>query len=80
MEYQTIVKDSSRGYDIDQLNGKDLINGERLEIQWPDGSITKEIIFVRGKPFFADKEAVVAKRILGVHVAVTICGLSAKRV
>ena len=39
---------------IDQLDGKDLVEGEKLRVQWPDGILTLETVHIMESRGLAD--------------------------
>lgn len=84
------VKRYSNWCEIDQLDGRDLIAGELLEVIWPNRNreaVTVQVdlgtytIMDHGHPFEARRAvAYVTKEINGVSVKVPLLGLEAKRV
>ena len=39
-----VLKDPSCWREVDQLDGKDLIKGDKLLVKWLDGTITEEVV------------------------------------
>lgn len=74
---------------FDRLDGKDLKDGENLRIQWPDGSVTLNVIKVRKSEYpyndmgvqttIPESKAYVEVLYRGLLTEVRIHGLQAER-
>ncbi len=45
------IEHYSNWCEIDRLDGKDIEDGEKLRIKWPDGTITKETVRVEADSY-----------------------------
>lgn len=81
----TTITTNKNWCSIDQLDGKDLEHGEKLKLQWPDGTVERVQIIVKKRTVgnrdpIEEREAFVEKSIHRVIVLVPVKGLKAERV
>ncbi len=78
--------------EVDQLDGKDLRDGEYLRIMWPDGTYTNQTVKIESSSYNVSEQgqrdgydvpvrhAMVPIKYRGQHTYIRITGLNAKRI
>jgi hypothetical protein len=78
MTFQRVTTDQSYRT-VDQLDGKDLIQGEALRVRWPDGSVTEErVLLDRSESREQESCSTYLHETSIAYVSATVRGASAK--